>query len=282
VNSIVRRLFGEAKRPLVTNVSGLARIETRAASHQNAVDLVPGWNHAFPEHLAIKAGSAPLYNDARIQWGVEQFGNLAGTRVLELGPLEGFHTAMLECNRPAVLDAVEANVAAYLRCLITKQVFDLRRAKFQLGNFLPWLARDDDKYDLIVACGVLYHMNDPVYLLDLISRRTDAVYLWTHYFDSTAMPAGDPRGLAFVDHSRTVRCGEHKIRMRARRYYGAEQNLMFCGGPEDLHYWMEKPAIMNVLRTFGFDDIRTAHDQPDHPNGPAISIFARRSDRNAQ
>ena len=58
-----------------------------------------------------------------------------------------------------------------------------------------------------------------------------------------------------------------------------ERNLVFCGGPEDLHYWMEKTAIVEVLRSLGFDDVRLTHDQPEHPNGPAVSIFARRSAR---
>jgi hypothetical protein len=279
VNSIVRRFLGEAKRAPVADQADADR-EMRVPSHQNAVDLVPAWNHAFPQQYAIKAGDAVLYDDGRISWAAEQFGGFAGKRILELGPLEAIHTSMLEQYGPAVLDAVEANVAAYLRCLIAKQVLDLRRARFHLGNFVPWLERDDVSYDLIVACGVLYHMSDPIHLLDLMSRRADAVYLWTHYFDDTAMPRDDPRGLAFVG-TQMVRCGDHTVRLRGRRYHGAERNAMFCGGPEDLHYWMEKPAIIDVLHWLGFDDVRTAHDSPDHPNGPAISIFARRSERNA-
>lgn len=281
MNTDIRRALGDTRRPRAAAAGRTADIETRTPSHQNAVDLVPGWNHAFPERYALKAGRAVLYNDPRIHWAVAQFGSLAGKRVLELGPLEASHTAMLEQYGADALDAVEANVAAYLRCLIAKQVFELRRARFHLGNFLPWLERDDLSYDLIVGCGVLYHMNDPIRLLELISRRADAVYLWTHYFDDEAMPPGDPRGLAFVNRIRTVRCGEHTIRLRGRRYYGADKSSMFCGGPEDLHYWMEKPAIVEVLRAFGFDDVRTAHDHPDHPNGPAVSIFARRGDRTA-
>jgi hypothetical protein len=280
VNSIVRRFLGEPKRAPAADQAE-AEIETRMPSHQNAVELVPGWNHAFPPQYAIKAGDAVLYDDGRIRWAAEQFGSFTGKRVLELGPLEAIHTSMLEHYGPAVLDAVEANVAAYLRCLIAKQVLDLRLARFHLGNFVPWLERDDLRYDLIVACGVLYHMSDPIHLLDLMSRRADAVYLWTHYFDATAMPPDDPRGLAFVKRTRTVRCGDHTVRLRGRRYYGADRNAMFCGGPEDLHYWMEKPAIIDVLHWLGFDDVRTADDSPDHPNGPAISIFARRSDRKA-
>jgi len=282
MRAIVRRFFGGASRGAIAGIATAADVECRTPSHQNAVDLIPGWNHAFPESCGIKAGQAVLYDDLRIHWAIEQFGSLAGKRVLELGPLEASHTSMLEQHGPAVLDAVEANVAAYLRCLIAKQVLDLRRAKFHLGNFVPWLEQQNVHYDLIIACGVLYHMSDPVHLLDLLSRRADTVYIWTHYYDGAAMPPGDPRGEAFVGRIRKASWGQLTVCLHERRYYGAERDLMFCGGPEDLHYWMEKTALIDVLGALGFDDVRTAHDDPAHPNGPAISIFARRTGRSGR
>jgi hypothetical protein len=253
-------------------------IEMRPPSHQNAVDLIPGWSHAFPEQYAIHAGQVALHNDPRIAWAIERFGDLAGKRVLELGPLEGFHSAMLERQSPAVLDSIEANIGAYLRCLVTKQVLDLSRAHFHLGNFVHWLERDDVRYDFILASGVLYHMRNPIRLLNLIAQRTDAVYLWTHYWDDAAMPPDDPRGAPLVKNVRTVRFGKANLRLRARHYYGAEQNPRFCGGPEDLHYWMEKNSILDILSELRFDKIEVGHDHPDHPNGPAFSIFAYRDE----
>jgi len=291
MNSLIRRLSSKATPVRFAEVATGGNIEVRAPSHQNAVDLIPGWNHAFPDRYGLKAGSIALFDDPRIHWAIEQFGDLADKRVLELGPLEAAHTSMLDRCNPAVLDVVEANVAAYLRCLIAKQVYDLRRARFHLGNFVPWLERSEfqlgallpwrkraRRYDLIIGSGVLYHMHDPVHLLELMARRADAVYLWTHYFDAGAMPQGDLRGFAFTEYTRTVRRRKLSICLHSRSYHGAERNLTFCGGLSDLHYWMEKPAILDVLRLCGFDDIRTAHDEPSHPNGPAISIFARRSD----
>ena len=41
--------------------------------------------------------------------------------------------------------------------------------------------------------------------------------------------------------------------------------------------WMERDALLQVLATLGFDDLRIANDDPDHPAGPALSILARRS-----
>ncbi len=47
---------------------------------QNAVDLIPGWNHALPPDANATAGPAALYNDTRIGWFLEQFGSVDGKR----------------------------------------------------------------------------------------------------------------------------------------------------------------------------------------------------------
>jgi hypothetical protein len=40
-------------------------------SHQNAVDILPGWNSAFPAATQLKAGSHALFADPRIDWAVQ-------------------------------------------------------------------------------------------------------------------------------------------------------------------------------------------------------------------
>ncbi|TWT13118.1 class I SAM-dependent methyltransferase [Reyranella sp. CPCC 100927] len=246
-------------------------------SAQNAIDIVPGWNHAMPPHVGATAGDTPLYEDIRIPWCLEQFGSVSGRKILELGPLEGIHTYLLDQQGPAFIHAIEANRLAFLRCLITKELLEIKHAKFMLGNFLPWLERTDVKYDLIIASGVLYHMSDPVHLLELIGRRSDAVYLWTHYFSEQAMPPGDERREALSGDVETIAFRGLTVPLYRRGYHNAWKAKAFCGGMHDRHYWMEREDIMRVLGLLGFDDIRIAHDQPDHSNGPAFSVFARRS-----
>lgn len=257
--------------------------EFSSPSAQNAVDLLSGWTHAFPPEFGVVAGPGAMYDDPRIHWAVEKFGSLEGKRLAELGPLEGSHTYMLERAGALRIDAIEANKGAYLRCLVAKEIYGLRRARFHLGDFcaaLEWPRR----YDLIVACGVLYHMTDPLLLLRRMAERADAIYIWTHYFDDTEMPKGDPRRVPFSaqepPHGESVETGALNgvpMTLHLRSYYEAWKTSKYCGGPRDRHFWLEKRQLISALGALGFDDLSFAHEAPDHQNGPAISIFARRS-----
>ena len=245
---------------------------------QNAVDLIGGWNSVLPPFANVDTGAIiPMYQDPRIDWCIGQFGDLGGRRVLELGPLEGVHTYLLHCHQPSVIHAIEANKLSFMRCLVVRQLLALDRAQFLLGDFLKWLAEPPMRYDLIVASGVLYHMRDPMAFLRLIADCADSVYLWTHYFGDDAMPIGDPRRGAFMGEVKIANFSGQEIRLHRRSYHHAWKSAAFCGGMEDEHYWMEKTQIVDVLKGFGFDDVRLEHDTPDHPNGPSISIFARRT-----
>jgi hypothetical protein len=243
---------------------------------QNAVDAVPGWSTSLPPEYGVVAGSIGAFHDIRIIWAAECFGSLDNKKVLELGPLEAGHTFQLE-QLGANVTAIEANKLAFLRCLIAKEITGLQRAKFLLGDFVKWLEVTDATYDLIVASGVLYHMGDPLHLLDLVSRHSDALYLWTHYVSDDAMPVGDPRRATLADHPRVVTFNGVPIRLYRRTYANAESNLNFNGGIADDHSWMHRDDILSALRSLGYTDIRTVQETPDHVNGPCFSVFARKA-----
>ncbi|HJQ56253.1 MAG TPA: DUF1698 domain-containing protein [Vineibacter sp.] len=255
----------------------LDRYVQTTPSAQNAIDAVPGWTVAMPPHVGAVAGTMPLYPDFRIVWCLEQFGSIAGRKILELGPLEGVHTYQLEQQEPELIHSIEANRLSFLRCLVSKELLDLKRTKFLHGNFVPYLEQTELRYDLVVASGVLYHMRDPVGLLQLIARRTNTVYLWTHYFSDAEMPPGDQRRASFSGEVDWAEYGGARIALHRRGYRRSSKSLDFCGGMYDRHYWMEREGILEVLTKLGFDDIRVTHVQPDHPRGPAFSVFARRS-----
>jgi hypothetical protein len=162
-----------------------------APGAQNAVDAVGGWRTSFPPHYGLNAGSFAAYDDPGIRWAIGCFGSLDGRHVLELGPLDGSHAGMFEAAG-ATVDAIEADHVAFLRCLVTREILGLTRTKFWLGDCAKALEHWPQRYDLIVAGGALHHLGDPLHLIALAAKRTDAIYLGTNPMMEESRPANDP------------------------------------------------------------------------------------------
>lgn len=271
--------FKQANKPVSESREPIFdQYELRRPENQNAIDALPGWSSAFPGHLQLQAGTHPLFADSRIAWALEQFGTIEGKTVLEVGPLEGMHTFMLNAKRPLRIDAIEANRLCYLRCLVSRQILDIDRARFLLGDIQAWLREGEvDFYDLAIASGVLYHMADPAGFLQQLSAKAGAIYLWTHYFDEMAMPSDDVRRLPFSGKVEIKSIEDTTVRYYERSYHHANSHPSFCGGMKDRHFWLHRDDILLLLRKFGYSEILIQVDEPDHSGGPCFSLLARRS-----
>lgn len=246
---------------------------------QNCIDLFQGeWSSRFPATIRVDSGGwAGLFEDERIHWAADGLAKLGRAirhaDVLELGPLEGGHTAMLENMGAASITAVEANHRAFLKCLIAKEVLGLGVAHFLLGDALAHLERSDDQYDIGVVSGFLYHMREPIRLLELLSQSCGALYLWTHYFcgeDGTMSP--DIR-LRFGNPEERQHAGfQHTV--YSYRYADALEWKGFCGGPNTDCNWLDRDDILGALTHFGYSRVLVREESNCH--GPAMSIVAVR------
>lgn len=251
---------------------------TSIPSNQNILDIFKGeWSSRFPAKygLVTEPGVAPLFEDGRVIWTEQIFGSVAGWNILELGPLEGGHSYMFQERKAKRVIAVEANTRAFLKCLCTKEVLKMDRVEFMLGDFMPYLELIDRKFDLIFASGVLYHMKEPIKLLELIAKAADRVFLWTHYFDQATVLANTELAGKFGP----IRNIEYKgmVYEGASQYY---QNALswtgFCGGSQPDSVWLTKESILRALRQFGYSEININFDSPDHKHGPSFGVCASR------
>ncbi|MDL2400868.1 class I SAM-dependent methyltransferase [Rhizobium mayense] len=278
----VLSMLGFAKRPRKkTPENSLEAIfdqyEQGKPDHQNAIDALPGWNCAFPTALGLNAGKHHLYADDRLDWALRSFGSIEGKTILEVGPLEGMHTYMLHRQRPARIDAIEANRLCFLRCLVTRQILDISSASFLLGDIQAWLTDHEEVYDFAIASGVLYHMADPGEFLRLLASRANAVFIWTHFFLEEAMPKGDVRRNPFSGKVETKVIEGVPVRYYERSYQHANSNASFCGGMKDRHFWMHRDDILTLLEKLGYSDITIKDQNFGHSGGPCFSLLARKA-----
>ncbi len=281
IHDLFERVFGNKLKTIDANISNAnraAQYSDLIPADQNSVDMFSGtWSSTLPNFE--KSGAAGLFQDPRITWMCQQLGNISGWNVLELGPLEGGHTFMLEAAG-ATVTAIEANHEAFLRCLVTKNLYGMR-SKFVLGDFMKSFGKDQ-RTDLVVASGVLYHMTDPVDLIRKIASISSNLFLWTHVFDPDLTvwnPAiVDKVGVKWLPKEmRTDKSTPIAVRIVPQLYADALGWEGFCGGPETYSNWIYKEDLFAVLRYYGYENIEVAFDHTDHPNGPALALMARKS-----
>lgn len=252
------------------------RFSERYPHNQEMVDLFQGqWSSKVPPEAGVinEPGTAPLYVDPRLQWAERVLGGFRGMRVLELGPLEGMHSYMLERGGAQEILAIEAHPRAFLRCLCVKEMLGLRRVRFGFGDFRPYLEENPERYSLIVASGVLYHQRDPWRLLELMALRSDRVFLWTHYYDHARIQEQAHLRQRFQPPFRR-RFGDVLVEGAVQSYGEALQIPGFCGGTAAQSVWLTRRSIVALLWSYGFRKIRSGCHETDHPNGPALSIVA--------
>jgi Protein of unknown function (DUF1698) len=249
-----------------------------APSPQSALDIFAGsWWTAMPAGSGLLAGKHPGFEDSRCGW-VNDITSLAGKSILELGPFEAYNTWQLAKINPSNLIGVEASRFNYLKCLVVKEVLDFK-ADLLFGDICKYL-ENADRFDLILASGVLYHQTDPLTLLRLAGKKTDKIYLWTHYFDEgcLASPQQGP-GFQAANNSEVEFCGE-PFQYHYRNYlledFDNSLPLNWSGGTAPYANWLTRADIFRALDLLGFKNIRIQVDGDRLENLPVIALLAQR------
>jgi Protein of unknown function (DUF1698) len=243
---------------------------TSVASAAAAFELFKGeWASDIP---GFGMGELALFDDPRVHWLGKQLGGFAGKRILELGPLEGAHSWMMSRAGAAQIVAIEANVRAFLKCLIVKNALKFD-ADFWLGDFCAYLANTNHSYDFVLASGVLYHIIEPVQLLADVARVAPRVGLWTHYYDRDVMSARAELRTRFARAPRVERFRGREVVTFEQRYVHPVGSPWFRGGPAEVSRWLTRESLLAVLDALGFHCV-IHEDTKEHPNGPALLIYA--------
>jgi hypothetical protein len=255
----------------------MAVFTSAAPNPQTALDLFKGeWASSLPApYEQLQAGTAPLFTDPRVRVVIERLGGIEGKRVIELGPLEGGHSYMLDRAGAREVVAIEANSRAFLKCLVTKELLGMPSVRFQHGDFIAYLRTLPERADLVLASGVLYHTVNPVELIARIAATSDTAFFWTHYYDERLF-SGNYATADRVVRGTTAEYDGYVHHLYRYDYRAALAWKGFCGGSRPYANWLSREDILGALRLFGLTELEIRDEQLDHPHGPALSVLARR------
>jgi Protein of unknown function (DUF1698) len=238
-------------------------------THQNAVNLFDNWTCRLPLD-DVSSGGMPLFSpevDPRPRFVSEAFGDISGFNILELGSFEGAHGYQLSRMGAKSVLGIEASPSSYLKALIAKELTGMN-ANYLLGDFVKYLECAKINYDLIFACGVLYHMMDPIHLIKLIADRSDRAFFWTIYVSEEQSATWAD---SFMNENQGYQCKYH------RHYYDPQFYSRGHSGVNPYCCRLTKNDILEALRTFGFNDLRIMKDEPESPGGAAFSLVCHRT-----
>jgi SAM-dependent methyltransferase len=181
-------------------------------------------------------------NDPRVALCRGRFPNVK--RVLELGSLEGGHTVAISRWAEEVV-GIEGREHNLRKARWVLEVHETENAKLVQGNLETMDLREQGAFDLVFAVGVLYHMPEPLRLLDQLPDVAPKLFLWTHH-------SGQP--------------GE-----RVYQEQGLKDPL---SGMSETSTWLPRKRLLAELRKrYGLVEIL---NEEETKAGPAITIAAER------
>jgi SAM-dependent methyltransferase len=138
--------------------------------------LLSPWNHNIPlPHGVYTAGCSDYYPAHREIMRVvsERLGrNFSGRRIVDIGCLEGYFS--IECAlQGAQVLGIDGKLLNVRKCDFVRSVLGVERATFVLGDAMNVTYESFGQFDVVLALGLLYHLEDPYTFLNNVAALCD-------------------------------------------------------------------------------------------------------------
>jgi hypothetical protein len=224
--------------------------------------IYENWYCKFPiERLNAQGNIEGFFiSEPRIDQLIKRM-DIEGKNILELGCLEGLHSLILQMLGAKEIIAIEGRRDNFLKCLIVKNAFKLDRCKFLFGDLNTILSSLTGPFDLCLALGILYHLDNPVKVIYHIAQLAESIFAWTHYATEDY-----PKG--FIS----------EIKYQNHIYHGkyvGEDIEHYLAGLKSKSFWMFEEDIFEALKDAGFTNIDLISKE-QHEHGPAMTFLAKK------
>jgi SAM-dependent methyltransferase len=191
-------------------------------------------------------------------------GASANLRVADLGCLEGgFSLALAQLGMNVV--GIEARVKNLEKARLLKEHFDLTNLEFKQGDVKDFTRDAFGEFDVVLALGILYHLDQPAAWLRQIAEATGRVLIIdSHYApdDDASMALIDERiaQLSALDH---IEDGAASYEGRWFFEYGEDderEDQLWASYSNRKSFWFTKESLLRAISSAGFDLVLEQHD----------------------
>jgi len=189
---------------------------------------------------------------------------LNGVRVADLGCLEGgFSLALAE--RGADVLGIEARRRNMEKAVLLQQHFGLPNLRFQLGDVKNFSSNGAGQFDVVLALGILYHLDQPALWLQRVAAATSRVLILDTHFapaDDAAMSLLDPR-LSALGPLESQEAGGLVAEGRWFREFAEHadrESELWASYSNSRSFWLTKKSLLRSTRDAGFGLVLEQHD----------------------
>jgi tetratricopeptide (TPR) repeat protein len=238
----------------------------------------PNWIYHAPQMASkfyrprqLAYGRGKHGEDHRLKY-ILYFLDVRGQRVLELGPLEGHDSIILQKMGVRELVAIESRPENIAKCNLMKKRHRLDNTTFERQSLIALYEGKEEPvftpgFDLVFCCGILYHVPNPAKALSWCRKQAPALFLATHYYEP-ASPESYPKDV--------FRRGVSSLRFEGEEYTGLlieEETADLLSGMSQISVWLGEPDLLRMLGAAGYKNVSVLGK--DLQNGrPHITILA--------
>ena len=136
-------------------------------------DFLGPWNHNIKlSHRVFTANCEdyyPAHQEIMKIINQQLGGNFRRKRVVDIGCLEGYFSAECALQGAKVL-GVEGKTINLKKCEFVKSVLGIKNLSFVKDDAMKVTKKKYGTFDVVVALGLLYHLDDPFTFLENISK----------------------------------------------------------------------------------------------------------------
>lgn len=275
INNLLVKIFGyhlaKYNKDTCGNISlqqaTLPNYNSHEFTAESIFNFFPYWVSKFVIENKAHGGYAD-YTTSRISMLNEKllfdYVDFKDKTVLEIGPLEGGNTIILEKLQVKQIISIEGHLENYIRCCVIKNIFDLRRTRFYFDDAMNVTREKYGVFDVSFIAGLLYHLDRPHVFLENMSHLTDQLIISTHIAGDESPSADAP-----------IRTLSHDSKTYRGKLFHEDTGPN--SGLQSYSFWPFKHDLIQMLNDTGYKHITIIKESTDYPlNYKLLYLIAKK------